>query len=60
MSSQSPNVWLIEEYTTDQRIVHPSTAGGNTVTYFLDKDGNATAVHSKNPSEFKSINAGQK
>lgn len=60
LSSHAPNVWLLEQITADQTIVHPSTAGGNTVTYSLDAAGNAIARHSKNPSEFKSINASQK
>lgn len=60
MSSHAPSIWLVEEITADQRIVHPSTAGGNTVTYYLDKDGKAKALHSKNPSDFISIKAEQK
>lgn len=55
MSSYAPNVWIKQTFTESDTIVRPSRAGGNTITYYLDKDGNAAAIHSKNPSVFKSM-----
>lgn len=55
MTSYQPDVWVVEKFTADNTIVHPSLAGGNTVTYSLDKEGRAAAVHSKNYSVFKSL-----
>jgi hypothetical protein len=55
MSSYVPDVWIPEAFTKDDTIIHPSRAGGNTITYSLDKDGNVSAVHSKNQSIFKSM-----
>jgi hypothetical protein len=55
MSSYAPNVWIKQTFTDSDTIVRPSRAGGNTITYYLDNDGNAAAVHSKNPSVFKSV-----
>lgn len=55
MSSYRPDVWTVEEFTAEDTIIHPSTAGNNTYTFFLDKEGRASAVHSKNPSVFKSV-----
>jgi len=55
MSSDSPNVWSKQTFTAEDTIVRSSRAGGNTITYYLDKDGKARAAHSKNPSLFESI-----
>jgi hypothetical protein len=55
MSSYAPDVWVKQQFTEKDTIVRPSRAGGNTITYSLDKDGNAVAIHSKNPSVFKSM-----
>jgi len=55
MSSYAPGIWLIERFTDADTIVHPSRAGGNTITYSLDEAGNVLATHSKNPSTFKSM-----
>lgn len=55
MSSYAPEVWIKQQFSDNDTIVRPSRAGGNTITYYLDKDGNVAAVHSKNPSIFKSI-----
>lgn len=57
MSSYVPDVWVKQQFTENDTIIRPSRAGGNTITYFLDKDGNAAAIHSKNPSVFKSLKA---
>lgn len=57
MSSYDSGVWSKQPFTENDTIVRPSRAGGNTITYYLDKDGNAAAVHSKNASVFKSMAA---
>jgi len=41
MSSHRPDVWTVEEFTADDTLVRPSTAGGNTVTFYLDEHGQA-------------------
>lgn len=55
MSSYAPGVWIRQVFEGNDTLVRSSRAGGNTVTYYLDNDGNAAAIHSKNPSVFKSI-----
>jgi hypothetical protein len=57
MSSYASGDWIKQNFEANDTIVRSSRAGGNTITYYLDKDGNAAAVHSKNPSVFKSINS---
>ena len=54
-SSYAPGQWNQEVFTAADTLVHASRSGGNTITYRLDKDGNAIAVHSKNPSLFVSL-----
>ena len=41
MYSHRPDVWTVEEFTADDTLVRPSTAGGNTVTFYLDEHGQA-------------------
>ncbi len=54
-SSYAPGRWNQVVFSDVDNIVLASRAGGNTITYRLDKDGNAIAVHSKNASSFESL-----
>lgn len=54
-SSYTPGRWNQEVFTDADTLVHASRAGGNTITYRLDSNGNAVAVHSKNASQFVSL-----
>nr|WP_295130726.1 hypothetical protein [uncultured Roseateles sp.] len=55
MSSYASGVWVKQVFEANDTLVRSSRAGGNTITYYLDSDGNAAATHSKNLSVFKSI-----